>query len=140
MTNLATALKEEVRRLARKEIRAAVDPLRRITTTQRRQIAALKQQVATLERSLKRASKGSPAVSQEDADESGTKRFAPRGVIAHRKKLKMSAAEYGKLLGVTGQTIYKWEAGKARPRPSQLALWLQLRDLGPREVASLAGA
>ena len=44
MTNLATALKEEIRRLARKEIRAETLQTKRSSAQHRRDIAALKRQ------------------------------------------------------------------------------------------------
>jgi transcriptional regulator with XRE-family HTH domain len=40
------------------------------------------------------------------------------------------------LLGVSGQSIYKWEAGKARPRASQLPAIAKMREMGKREVAA----
>ena len=42
MTDIAKALKEEIRRLARKEIRAHVGTTRRATVQHRREIAQLK--------------------------------------------------------------------------------------------------
>ena len=51
-----------------------------------------------------------------------------------RKKLDLSAAEMGQLLGVSGQSIYKWEQGKARPRASQLQQIAQVRTLGKRQA------
>ena len=33
----------------------------------------------------------------------------------HREKLGLSAAGYGSLVGVTGQTICNWEQGRNRP-------------------------
>jgi DNA-binding transcriptional regulator YiaG len=40
----------------------------------------------------------------------------------------------GKVLGVSAQSIYNWETGKARPRQDQLAKLSQLRKVGKRQV------
>lgn len=57
MPNLSTILKGEITRLARKEIKAAVDPVRKANAGHRREIAELKRQVASLQRDLKSSSK-----------------------------------------------------------------------------------
>jgi DNA-binding transcriptional regulator YiaG len=41
----------------------------------------------------------------------------------------------GVLLGVSGQSVYKWEQGKAKPRASQLKAIAAVRKMGKREVA-----
>ena len=52
-----------------------------------------------------------------------------------RKKLGLTANEMGALIGVSGQSIYKWEQGKAKPRASQLKTISAVRKMGKREVA-----
>jgi transcriptional regulator with XRE-family HTH domain len=47
----------------------------------------------------------------------------------------ISAASYGQLVGVSGQTIYHWEQGKARPRAAQLERVAAVRGFSAREVA-----
>ena len=54
------------------------------------------------------------------------KAFAPAKVRAERRRLGFSAADYGRLVGVSGLTIYNWEKGRAQPRPRQLATWTKL--------------
>ena len=53
---------------------------------------------------------------------------------AQRSRLGLSAADYGKLVGVSGLTIYNWEHGKARPRKAQLATLVAARGIGKREA------
>ena len=55
-------------------------------------------------------------------------RFRAMGVKAHRTKLGLSAENYGKLVGVSGVTIYKWESGKNKPQQAQKAKWLAIRS------------
>ena len=61
-------------------------------------------------------------------------RFSARSVKAQRARLKLSAKDYGKLVGVSGLTIYSWESGKTRPRQKQLAGLVAVRGLGKREA------
>ncbi len=53
---------------------------------------------------------------------------------AQRKRLKLSAEDYGRLVGVSGQTIYHWEQGKTRPQEAQLVALAAVRGLGKREA------
>ena len=61
-------------------------------------------------------------------------RFTAKGLRSQRQRLELSAANYGKLIGVTGQTIYSWEGGISRPRKQQVARIASLRQLGKREA------
>ena len=136
MPNIAAVLKEEITRLARKEVNAQTKTIRTANAQYRRDIAQLKRQadalskqVAYLERQeRKRASKGVPVASVEG------KRFSSRGLTAHRQKLDLFAADYAELVGVSAQTIYSWEHGKSKPRDEQLASLVAVRDLGKREA------
>ena len=61
-------------------------------------------------------------------------RFSARSVKAQRSRLGLSAADYGKLVGVSGLTIYNWEHDKSRPRQAQLAALVAVRGIGKREA------
>ncbi|QGW66771.1 helix-turn-helix domain-containing protein [Lysobacter soli] len=136
MPNLGTVLKAEISRLARKEVRAEVETLRKASGTYRREIAELKRQVAQLERRLKQAAKARPAAAsaQEGEDTATRMRFSAKGLQSLRAKLGLSAADFGALAGVSGQSIYHWEQGKSVPRKSQLPKLASLRGLGKKEA------
>ena len=134
MANLASALKDEITRLARKEIRAQVDPLRKASANQRREIAELKRQLAELGRRVKAASK-TPKASPETSS-TGNTRFASKGLRTMRKRLGLSAVEFGLLAGASAQSIYNWETDKALPREAQRATLVSLRGLGKKEARS----
>lgn len=134
MPNLSTILKGEITRLARKEIKAAVDPVRKANAGQRKEIAELKRQVAALQRDLKASLKPSKVAKQEGEAPAGT-RFSAKGLKSLRAKLGLSAAEFGLLVGASGQSIYKWETGKGVPRASQLPALAAVRGIGKREAA-----
>ncbi len=146
MANIAGVLREEILRLSRKEIRRQTDALKRASAQYRRDIAEMKRRVSDLQRRLapleKQTLRGAPAqVPEADAD---GLRFTAKGLRSQRKRLALSAADYGKLVGVTGQSIYSWERETARPRKQQLARIALLRHMGKREARArleqLAGA
>jgi len=136
MPNIATVLKDEISRLARKEMRSGTEALRKASAQYRRDVADLKRQVTELNKQVaflarqeqKRLAKPVPESVAEG------KRFSPRGLKSHRTKLGLSAADYGTLVGVTGQTIYNWESGTSKPREQQLAALVAVRGLGKREA------
>ncbi len=135
MPNIASVLKEEVVRLARKEIRTTTEGLKKAAAAHRSEIAALKRRVAVLEKGLARGEKKRAAAPTPEADEdSVTIRFSAKRLARQREKLGISAADMGLLLGVSAQTVYNWEAEKARPRRSQLAAIAALRGIGKRQV------
>lgn len=133
MPNLGTVLKAEISRLARREIRAEVETLRKASGTYRREIAELKRQVAQLERRLKLASKVSVATTKSE-DEPSRVRFSAKGLQSLRARLGLSAADFGRLAGVSGQSIYHWEQGKSVPRTAQTPKLANLRGLGKKEA------
>ena len=140
MPNIATVLKAEIVRLARKELREQVDPLRKSLSASRAEVAALKRKVSDLERQIRHASRvlpGVPAVPQAElssAEDVSRFRFRAGGMASNRKRLGLSAADFGLLVGASGQSVYAWEQGKARPRGKNLAAIAALRGVGKREV------
>lgn len=137
MSNFANQLKSEISRLARKEARTEIGELKKSVTQYRAEIAALKKRVSTLEATFKKLAKaGSPSSAQaEDSTSERSLRFRVAGFANLRKKLDLSAAEMGKLLGVSAQSVYHWETGKTKPRASQLEAISAVRKLGKKEVA-----
>jgi len=137
MPDLAATLKEEIRRLARKEIKAQTTTTKQAVSQYRRDIARLKRQLGEQEKKIAclEAREQNRSAEAEVADEP-TKgvRFSARSVKAQRKRLKLSAEDYAKLVGVSAQTIYLWEHGKSRPREAQLAALVRVRGLGRREA------
>ena len=136
MPNIASALKEEIARLIRKQLRSETESLRKASNHYRSEIAALKRRIEALEKQISRLEKMAPKNVAPTADkESETKlRFKPQGVRAQRTRLELSAREMGALVGVSAQTIYNWEAGTSRPKAEQLAVFAAVRKMGKREV------
>jgi DNA-binding transcriptional regulator YiaG len=136
MPNIAAVLKEEITRLARREIRRQTNVLRKASAQYRRDIAGMKRRLSDLQRQVgplkKQVLRGVPAQAAQAEEEQV--RFTAKGLRSQRQRLGLSADNYGKLIGVTGQTIYSWERGTSRPRRAQLAPIASLRHLGKREA------
>jgi DNA-binding transcriptional regulator YiaG len=136
MPNIAVTFRQEITRLARREIRSQTQGLRKASAQFRRDIAELKRHASELKSEVARLERrvGKDAASQiAEADPAKT-RFAAKGVISKRRGLGISAADYGKLIGVTGRTIYKWEHGTSRPRRAQLSALASIRRLSKTEA------
>ena len=138
MPNIATLLKNEISRVARKEQRGESRALRKTVTAHRAEIAALKRRLQALEQQLRRLSKGqAKAAPSDETDAPATKtRFSAKGLLAQRRRLGLSAADCGVLLGTSAQSVYNWEAGKVRPRARHLAAIAALRTLGKKDAAA----
>jgi DNA-binding transcriptional regulator YiaG len=124
-------------RLARKEVRAQTSSARKMMTQLRSANTELKRETSELRSKLarlERRSRGGQDRAGSDEPRQRRMRFNAKGLATHRTKLGLSAADYGRLVGVTGQTIYKWEQGGAKPRMSQLTALASIRGLGKREA------
>jgi DNA-binding transcriptional regulator YiaG len=136
MSNIAAVFKGEIVRLARKEIRRQTNILRKASAQYRKDIAEMKRRVSDLQRRVSPLEKQMlkdvpPQVAEVDARRA---RFTAQGLRSQRQRLGLSAGDYGKLMGVTDQTIYNWEHETARPRKQQVALIASLRRMGKREA------
>jgi len=136
MTNIASVLKAEISRVARKEVRAEVQALKKSSAGYRHDIAALKKRVQTLERQVRSQNKATPRATPEGSEEDSGRqlRFSAARLAAQRKKLGLSAAKFATLIGVSPISIYKWESGNVRPQLPQLEAIAAARALGKREA------
>ncbi len=141
MPNLAATLKEEIRRLAKKEVKAQTHSTKQAVAHYRREIAQLKRHLREQDKKIALLETQRPeqpvwsAVSSGQ-DDSGKVRFSPQWVKSQRKRLGLSAADYAKLVGVSTLSIYNWETGRNRPRRAQLVALVAVRNIGKREAAA----
>jgi DNA-binding transcriptional regulator YiaG len=138
MSNIAVVLKDEIRRLAKKEIKSNTSSTKGAVAQFRRDIAKLKRLVQAQQKEIaflktqEQKRLGQPQATGEEELEGV--RFSARSVRAQRQRLGLRQADYAKLVGVASMTIYNWESGKSRPRKEQLAAFVALRGLGKREA------
>jgi len=135
MSTFANQLKSEIARIAKKEIKLETPSLKKSSAQYRSDIAALKRRVAALETLVSKLSKLTPhPLKVEEATDASPMRFRADGFASMRKKLAITAQEMGSLVGVTAQSILKWEHGKSKPRASQLSAIAAVRKMGKRDV------
>ena len=138
MPNIATVLKAEIIRVARKEIRTETEIFKNASTKSRNEILALKQRIVTLEKTVSRLSRGAGKTPGGKAEpgKAPRVRFTAKGLISMRRRLGLSASELGALVGVSGQTVYNWEGEKSKPRQQQVTALASLRGVGKRQVTA----
>ena len=140
MPNVAQVLREEITRLARKEVRTACDPLRKHLRTLRQTVKSQQETITKLDEALAKVATLSPdtSASLSAPEEEDTRaRVTPASIKRHRNRLKLSQAQLGTLLDVSTNTILRWEAGTSKPRDQYRGRLLKMRDLGRRDVTKM---
>ena len=138
MPDFKQTFQDEVRRLARKELKAFEAKI----NEQKKTISALTKRINDLEKKQAAA----PAVAKSAAEsvqavapaaEGRKARFSPKSLVKFRKKYALSQKALAVLLGVTPFTVSHWEIGKNRPRANQIEAFSALAKLGKRKVLAL---
>ena len=135
MPDFKQSFQDEVRRLARKELKALDEKI----AEQKKTISALLKRVNDLEKkqvaSAVAAAKAPAAPAEE---EKGRKiRFSAKSLQKFRKKYAISQKALAALLDVTPFTVSHWEIGKNRPRTAQIEAFYALMKLGKRKLYAL---
>lgn len=139
MATIADVLKKQITDLTNKAIKKHLADLRSTTATHDRAIARLTRQVSALEQRLvgaRRSASTPDKVVQLSTDGRRDMRFQAKGLVSLRTRLGLSRAKFGKLVGVSGISVYNWERKKARPRPAVLSAIGEIRRLGKKEVSA----
>ena len=136
--SVMSELKTEIVRLARKEIKKELEPVKRVNAAQRGLIANLRRDVTELQKEVaqlrKVVSKVAPVVGEEAA-----KGFwiSGKGVVSLRKRLGITQAELAVLADSTPQSVIRWEKteGKIQFRQKEtLTLMQQIRSMDKRSA------
>jgi DNA-binding transcriptional regulator YiaG len=141
MSNVVKILKAEIGRISKREAKSATQGIGKSNTWLRKTVANLKKRVLFLEKENKHLAaimkKYQVAQPEKVVAEEGTKaRFTSRGIHSLRRKLRLSQADFGKLLGTTPHAVYLWEkkVGALNLRDKTKAAILSIRGLGAREA------
>ena len=142
MPNIAQLLKDEISRLARKEVRAAFAPLqqqiRELKKTNRQQRETIDTLLRRVDQLQALTSSSTDKIPKAPATETDRQiRLSGTSIKKHRKRLGLSQGELGQLLNVSTNTIVRWEQDKSKPRQAYRAGIAQLRKMGVREVKKL---
>ena len=143
--NALSVLKAEISRLARKEAKQVVAPVQKASATYRGLIAGLRRQVDALQKEvavLKRAAPSPERVLASKIEPEGRFWITGKGIRTLRKRLGLTQVQFGKLAGVSGQSVVNWEGteGKVDIRKKETMARIQsLKGKGKREVAGMVG-
>jgi len=101
-------LQLEITRLARKEIKKELEPVKRVNASQRGYIADLRREVTELQKEVARLQRAASKAPVEIDDSKGFW-ISGKGVVSLRKRLGVTQAELAVLANVSTQSIVKWE-------------------------------
>ena len=139
MPNIAQALREEITRLAAKQVRAGTSSMKKDNARLKRDVADLKRRVATLEREKRFLTKQVARTSEvvaPPAEKLQKMRVTGKTMAGLRKRLGLTQDEMGKLLGVSGQQVHQYERkpGSLRLRETTKVALAKVRPMGKREA------
>lgn len=140
MTNFAQTFKQEIARIARREVREDIAGLRKASSSHRAEIASLKRSVKDLQAQLRAAEKNGARSKLVQVRVGVSRRpgrkaaFNAERLKAKRQALGLSQAQMAILLGVSSLSLWKWESGQVTPRSSRLARYFAVMALGKRDA------
>ena len=130
---LAGAIAKGAGRVTRKPIAA----LRRDVAELKRQVAELKRALRDVQRSAAAPRAAADVAAAADDGDAGP-RVRPTGAAVRklRARLGLTQAEFARLAGISGLTVYKWEKsdGRINPRGRALAGLARVMGMGKREA------
>ena len=137
MPDVAIVLKEEISRIARKEIRARVDPLKKQVIDLRRRLRTAETTILQLQ---KTTNKTANTVSRQsgaivpDVEETRQIRISADSVKKLRTRLRLTQAHMAQLVDVSTNTVVRWEQGTSSPRGGSRAVMASMRSMGVKQV------
>ena len=142
MPTLAALLKEEIGKIVRKEVQDQVRELKKtVARLEKMSPPAKAKAKAPAKPAAKPAAKSAAKTSKASTgDKRRQLRISPNTIKKHRKRLKLSQADLGKLLNVSTNTVLRWEAGSSKPRSKHLPGLGQLRSISKRDLKKQLGA
>ncbi len=141
MGKLEGLIKEEIIRLAKREMKMKFVPLRRDVRSLKITASQLRKSVLSLQRFVSQQEKqmGPKLIPEITPEDLKTARVSPRLIKSLRKHLRVSQRELAKLAGVTVGAVFQWEKGKFGPREDKKKILVGLRKLGRQEAKRLLG-
>jgi|SaaInl7_135m_RNA_FD_contig_31_2978047_length_971_multi_4_in_0_out_0_2 DNA-binding transcriptional regulator YiaG len=157
MSSLATALKKEIQRLAKKEAVAVVKDVKVAMKEERAQVKTLQgtikdqaKEIASLRKALEGAAMAAPVVTAAPVKAGKGKKKAAKTSVAKtpvkgwrkdsvrttRRIHNLSQNAFAKLVGVGLNTVWLWENGRTNPRPKQQEAVLELRGLSEQQLSN----
>ena len=138
MAKIEGAIKAEIMRLAKREVRSVFRPLKREVWQMGTKLSILSKSFASLNRMAKELhlEEANPKL-EATPEEVKVSRLTPERISRLRRKLGISQRELGVLIGASIGAVLSWEKGKFRPMGEKKAALVALRKLKKREVKKL---
>ena len=134
MPDVKQVLNDEIRRLARKELKQSLTPLLKAVSEQKLQLRELKKELADLKKAVGTPEVVAPVAEAEPEDDRKV-RLNAAGIVRIRTKLELTQGKFAALLGVSPHTVCMWEADRVSPRKNMKKIICELRTIGKRELA-----
>ena len=141
MPDVARVLREEVQRLAKRQVKAALTPVKRDTVRLKKHVADLRRDLTALTRTSRELLARVTAVVATKESEVATERAATlrptsKSLARLRHRLDLTQVEFGRLMGVSGQAVLNWErkGSRVRMRSANLAALARIQKIGKREA------
>ncbi len=141
MSNIAKMFRDEIQRLARRQVRTELKAVKRDNVRLKKSVADLRRQVAALNRTSRELVKQvTPVVAikenEQAAEKAATLRPTSKSLKKLRARLGLTQVQFGKLLGVSGQAVVQWarRQGRLRMRRTTLTALAGIQNIGKREV------
>jgi DNA-binding transcriptional regulator YiaG len=141
MPDVARVLREEVQRLAKRQVKAGLAPLKRDNIRLKKHVADLRRELTALTRTSRELLARVTAVvatkeTQVATERAATLRPTSNSLVRLRRRLDLTQVEFGKLLGVSGQAVLNWErkGSRVRMRSANLAALAGIQKIGKREA------
>jgi DNA-binding transcriptional regulator YiaG len=141
MSNVAKVLRAEISRISRREMKNSIEGIRKSNRGLKKIVADLKRRVLLLEK----GNKGLVAAMRRyqveslkthDQEETAKARFTSKGIRSLRSRLRLTQADFARLLGTTPYSVYLWETkeGALKLRDKTREALLSVRGLRAREA------
>jgi DNA-binding transcriptional regulator YiaG len=141
MPDVARVLREEVQRLAKRQVKAGLAPLKRDNIRLKKHVADLRRELTALTRTSRELlARVTAVVATKEAavatERAATLRPTSKSLARLRHRLELTQVEFGKLLGVSGQAVLNWESkgGRVRMRSANLEALAGIQGIGKREA------
>ena len=132
MSDIKKVLTDEIRRLAKKEIKTSVEPLAAKVATLKKLVSTQAKEIELLKSRVPEPAKVSQ-VEETPKNDKGV-RLNAVGIKRIRAKLNVSQSIFAKLVGANILSVSHWELGKTEPRNEFKSRIAVLRRIGKREL------
>lgn len=142
MANFAEPLKNEIVRLARKEVAKSQKDIKKASASIRKENSELKNRVKILEKIVASLQKlvGPQTENTPVVKDAKAVKIQPRSITTLRKKHALSVLKMAQLLKITNKSLDRWEKGIGTPQADSKKKILAFKKLSKVEVRKMLQA